>query len=101
MEPRPNAGDDGCIASLDNVAHPVVVACSDSLQARVICDAHPCAERAGAAGVEARCDVQTLVAASLDGEILHGAGLVAAGVAEAFRSCHLGEPRRGVSPNGG
>jgi len=101
MEPRPNAGDDGCIASLDNVAHPVVVACSDSLQARVICDAHPGAERAGAAGAEARCDVQTLVAASLDGEILHGAGLVAAGVAEAFRSCHLGEPRRGVSPNGG
>ena len=101
MEPRPNAGDAGRIVSLDSVAHPVVVACSDSLQARVICDAHPGAERAGSVGVEAPCNVQTLVAASLDGEILHGAGLVAAEVAEASRGCHLGEPRRGVSPNGG
>ena len=101
MEARPNACDAGGIVSLDSVAHPVVVACSDSLQARVICDAHPGAERAGSVGVEAPCNVQTLVAASLDGEILPGASLVAAGVAEASRGRHLGEPRRGVSPNGG
>ena len=101
MEARPNACDAGGIVSLDSVAHPVVVACSDSLQARVVRDAHPAAERAGSMGAKAPCDVVVLVAASLDGEILHGAGLVAAGVAEASRGRHLGEPRRGVSPTGG
>ena len=73
MEARPNACDAGGIVSLDSVAHPVVVACSDSLQARVICDAHPAAERAGSEGAEARCDVVILVAASLDAQILDGA----------------------------
>ena len=44
---------DAAMLLLNSVAHPVVVACSDSLQARMVREAHPSAEYEGAAGAQA------------------------------------------------
>ena len=83
---------------LDGVAHPVVfLACSDSLQARVIGKAHPATECIGAAlGAQTPAQEEAGVRANTLQKLVLGAALGAAGVAEAFRGCHLGEPRRKV-----